>query len=243
VTTTLDRKAFNASVHFMADLWNNNSKEWLDMNRDRYQAELRDPMKTLAEELRGPIGSLHGDFDGKPKISRINNDIRFARGRPLYKEHMWISFGAGKSELFAVVYREGWTACVTVGSPKREELDGWRRNLIDHHSLWKRWASVVGFPHKMVLSVGDSYKKALYDDTPEDVEDIVQAKLVYIYKPYLKRLPTDPVGWLADEMAALAPVYLMMTVPPAGLERAIGELVSIPPLGPKSAAVFQALGG
>jgi hypothetical protein len=243
MTTRLDRKTMEASIRFMAEIWKNNSKEWLDMNRDRYQAHLREPLKELAETLRGPIGSLYGDFDGKPKISRINNDIRFSRGKPLYKQHMWISFGTGNAELFAVVCGSGWTACVTTGSQKREELDGWRRNLIDHNDLWGRWAKSSGFPQRIAVSVEGNYKRLLYDDSPSEIEELIQAKRLYIYPHYVKRLPSEPFGWLVDEMAALAPVYLMMTVPSAGLAQAIEELVSVPPLGPKSAAVFEALGG
>lgn len=239
----LNKKTMEASIRFMADIWENNSKEWLDMNRERYLAELREPMKELAETLRGPIGALHGEFDGKPKISRINNDIRFSRGMPLYKQHMWIAFGSGTAELFSVVCGSGWTACVTTGSQKRDELENWRRNLIDHHDLWETWTEADGYMKRFMVSVDGEYKRPLYDDIPEDVEELVQAKRLYIYPKYVKRLPSDPIGWLVDEMAALAPLYLMMVVPPAGIVRAIRDLVSAPPMGPRSAAVFEAFGG
>jgi len=62
---------------FLAELEKNNSKVWFDENRKRYEQFVRQPIKSLAEALDDPVSLIMTEFDGKSKISRINNDIRF----------------------------------------------------------------------------------------------------------------------------------------------------------------------
>jgi uncharacterized protein (TIGR02453 family) len=239
------KSRLEASVSFMADLQKNNVKEWFDSNRDRYTADLRDPLKELAHELTGPVSTLMADFSGNVKISRINNDVRFHPDKPPYKRHMWLSFGGREvADPFASVGEEGWSTGIMISAQKREGLDSWRRNLIENTAVWQNWSNAVEWSKELRVWTGDSYKRPLYDNIPEAVYTLVQAKALVIYRKNRERLPADPVVWFADGVAVMLPLYLMATSPPKHLGKRLDELNEmIPPLGPMSREVFEAVKG
>ncbi|MDP8241176.1 MAG: DUF2461 domain-containing protein [Candidatus Hatepunaea meridiana] len=171
------------SFKFMADLWNNNNKQWFTDNRRRYEETVRLPLKSLAEALAEPVASILPEFTGKPKMSRINNDIRFSLNKPPYKEHIWISFGKVKgscADIFVAIGRNGWAAGCGIGAPKQEQLDGWRKNLLEHRDVWRRYAQAAGMGEKIGIYINNSYKKPLFPDIPDDLMQLVQAKSVWL---------------------------------------------------------------
>jgi uncharacterized protein (TIGR02453 family) len=93
------------TFQFFKDLARHNSKEWMDANRERYQAALVQPFRRLLEELAPAALKLDSRFDtcGRtgPNFSRINRDIRFAKDKTLYKTQMYLKFSVpapGKRE-------------------------------------------------------------------------------------------------------------------------------------------------
>ena len=93
------------TFQFFKDLSRQNRKEWMDANRDRYQAAIVQPFRRLLEELAPRALELDSRFDTSgrtgPNFSRINRDIRFAKDKTLYKTHMYLKFSVpapGKRE-------------------------------------------------------------------------------------------------------------------------------------------------
>ncbi len=84
------------TFQFLKDLGRHNRKEWMDANRDRYQAALVQPFRRLLEELAPAALELDSRFDTTGRtganFSRINRDIRFAKDKTLYKTHMYLKF-------------------------------------------------------------------------------------------------------------------------------------------------------
>jgi len=84
------------TFQFFRDLSRHNCKEWMDANRDRYQAALVQPLRRLLEELAPAALELDSRFDTSGRtganFSRINRDIRFAKDKTLYKTHMYLKF-------------------------------------------------------------------------------------------------------------------------------------------------------
>lgn len=83
---------------FLEDLSKNNSKEWMDKNRSRYEEsksvliEVFDP---ILEELK-LIDPRIVQPNARKSLSRINNNLMFHPDRPTYKDHMGLGFGYGK---------------------------------------------------------------------------------------------------------------------------------------------------
>jgi uncharacterized protein (TIGR02453 family) len=84
------------TFRFFKDLVWNNSKAWMDANRQRYQSSLVQPFRRLLEELSSDVLKLDSRFDvsGRtgPNFSRINRDIRFAKDKTPYKTQMYLKF-------------------------------------------------------------------------------------------------------------------------------------------------------
>ena len=93
------------TFQFFKDLGRHNNKEWMDANRERYQAAVVQPFRRLLEETASAVLKLDARFDTSgrtgPNFSRINRDIRFAKDKTLYKTHMYLKFSVpapGKRE-------------------------------------------------------------------------------------------------------------------------------------------------
>ncbi len=79
--------------HFLEELQKNNSKEWMDQNRKWYQ-NLRDQFITWLNALDHSLAAIDDNYyptPGRKGINRINNNLMFHPGKPVYKDH----FGAG----------------------------------------------------------------------------------------------------------------------------------------------------
>ena len=93
------------TFQFFKDLGRHNRKEWMEANRDRYQTAIVQPFRCLLEELTPMALELDSRFDTSGRtganFSRINRDIRFAKDKTLYKNHMYLRFSVpppGKRE-------------------------------------------------------------------------------------------------------------------------------------------------
>lgn len=70
---------------FFAELHLDNSKEFWEANKERYQANVRGPLEALATELEGAFGEWH--------VFRPYRDLRFTKDKRPYKERAAIQFG------------------------------------------------------------------------------------------------------------------------------------------------------
>ncbi|MBD3233373.1 MAG: DUF2461 family protein [candidate division Zixibacteria bacterium] len=233
------------TFQFMADLWDNNNKNWFNQNRERYVEHVREPMKELADSLIAPVSAFLPDFNGKPKISRINADIRFNPKKKPYKEHVWISFyeeGQPISELFVYIGRNGWGAGVGAGARKREELDTWRENLLTHTDHWRNYAKAIGLGKNIMAHTGDPYKKPLYDDIPEDVYEEVQAKNIWIVDNGIRRKQKPAADDFFERLCIFLPTYFFQTLPGKKLLTRLKDLGTTPKAPtPKVEKVWKAV--
>jgi uncharacterized protein (TIGR02453 family) len=89
------------TFQFFRDLKRHNHKDWMDANRERYQAAVVQPLKKLLEEMAPAVLHLDHRFETTGRrganLSRINRDIRFARDKTLYHTHMYLKFAASLS--------------------------------------------------------------------------------------------------------------------------------------------------
>ncbi len=117
---------------FLRDLRTNNSKEWMDENRDRYETakeywidQCQSILNTLAEH-----DSKYGKITPKSTIGKINNNLMYHPEKPTYKDYFscepskelkdgpsfYIHMGPGQSFIAGGFYR-----------PDKEKLDSIRK--------------------------------------------------------------------------------------------------------------------
>ena len=74
---------------FLRDIKSNNSKEWMDENRENYQLakenilEVAELLLANISKFDGNISALH--LDPKKCITRLNRDLRFSKDKTPYK--------------------------------------------------------------------------------------------------------------------------------------------------------------
>ena len=82
------------------DLKSHRDKSWFDANRKRYESNLLEPLRAAVTYVGPRLQEVVPDMEIRPQVNktltRINRDMRFARGQSAYKDNM-----------LALFYREG----------------------------------------------------------------------------------------------------------------------------------------
>ena len=83
---------------FLAELRRHNDRVWFNANKDRYHADVRDPMLEFIGSIAAPLAriSRHIVVDPRPSggsLMRIYRDTRFSRDKTPYKTNVGIHFG------------------------------------------------------------------------------------------------------------------------------------------------------
>jgi uncharacterized protein (TIGR02453 family) len=83
-----------AFFKFFEQLAKNNNKEWFDKNRSTYETEVKAPFKKFVGLIQSELAKDHPEFLREPSkaIFRINRDIRFAKDKSPYKDHVGALF-------------------------------------------------------------------------------------------------------------------------------------------------------
>jgi len=109
------------ALDWFARLEADNSKAYFDATRPEWQAQVRDPLERLLEELAVDLG-------GTVKVFRQNRDIRFSKDTSPYKTN---TFGAvhlpgGVSGLYVSISAEGLHAGSGYYQMARDQLERYR---------------------------------------------------------------------------------------------------------------------
>jgi uncharacterized protein (TIGR02453 family) len=122
------------TFRFFRDLSRNNRKPWMDENRDRYRAQVVEPLRRLLDALTPAIRRLHPEFSvggrSGENFSRINRDIRFANDKTPYRPQMYLFFsragspGRSGGQLYAGVSADAVTIGFRIYYESRESTLG-----------------------------------------------------------------------------------------------------------------------
>lgn len=77
-------------VSFFKELKENNTREWFDTNRKRYEQAIKKPLYAFVDEMIGRINAEEPDviLQAKEAVTRINRDIRFSPDKTPYNTHI-----------------------------------------------------------------------------------------------------------------------------------------------------------
>ncbi|HKD00507.1 MAG TPA: TIGR02453 family protein [Methylomirabilota bacterium] len=142
---------------FLGELRRHNNREWFNENKDRYLAEVRDPMLALIGSLAPELARLsrHISVDPRPNggsLMRIYRDTRFSRDKTPYKTNVGIHFGLKAARDFETPgyylhLEPGW---VFMGAglwhPGADALRAVREAIVRDPRGWKQ-ARRVGLSH------------------------------------------------------------------------------------------------
>ena len=134
----IPREAFT----FFEGLASHNNREWFQANKETYERACRAPMQSLLAELAPTYGS--------GKLTRINRDMRFARGQAPYKT--FIASGVG-SRYYVSLSKDGLYIGTGIYMPDGPTLRRLREAIADEAS-GRKVASIVAALRRKKYSVG-----------------------------------------------------------------------------------------
>lgn len=111
-----------AALEFLRELEDNNDRDWFRANRQRYDRDLLEPARRLADQLA---------HLGKPHFFRPYNDLRFRPGPPL-KEQLGVAIGYGGSGGFYFeLSLDGFLVAAGMHRPASDQLERFRAAIDD----------------------------------------------------------------------------------------------------------------
>lgn len=186
---------------FLTDLEKNNSRDWFEANKHKYEETVREPALEYIEAMAPHLARISGSFIASPKkvggsLMRVYRDVRFGKDKTPYKTNIGIQFRhvAGKDVHAPGFYMHIERSEIFVGAgiwrPDSTTINNMRMAMDESPADWKKIKNKV-LKEGFALH-GDSLKKAPRGYDPEHplIEDLRRKDFIVIQN--LKRtLVTD----------------------------------------------------
>ncbi|MCY7292840.1 MAG: DUF2461 domain-containing protein [Ferruginibacter sp.] len=140
------------TLQFLTELKKNNTKEWFDANRKRYESSKED-VQNITGELIKAIG-VHDEDIAQLQVKectfRINRDVRFSKNKAPYKSNISAIFSKGGKKADTAgfyLHIEPGAAFVAAGywSPEAKKLASVRQEIDYNLVEWKKILSSKKF--------------------------------------------------------------------------------------------------
>jgi uncharacterized protein (TIGR02453 family) len=141
---------------FLAGLAENNNKQWFDEHRPEYETEVLGPIKAFVGELGPIVHMLNEEIETEPRvgrtISRINNDVRFHKNRPLYRPFIYVGFPHRRQKwsnsalLYAGIHPGGVSVGFYPGGHKELRAGPIQETIKKNLRLFQRYLDERGIP-------------------------------------------------------------------------------------------------
>ena len=136
---------------FLAELQENNDREWFQANKERYESDVRDQLVAFVADFAGPLRKIspHMVADPRPtggSIFRIYRDVRFSKDKSPYKTQAAAHF---RHEVGKEVHGPGYYIHLAPGEvfagagmwhPEAATLGKVRDAMVAHPKRWKQAA-------------------------------------------------------------------------------------------------------
>ena len=208
-----------ATFRFLGDLEANNSREWFQANKDRYESDVREPALAFIADFGPRLRKVSKHFVADPRkvggsLFRIHRDTRFSRDKTPYKTHVGIQF---RHELGKDAHAPGFYLGIDtkaihagVGSwhPDSETLAKFRESIVENPAGWKRARNNRRFRARFEMT-GESLKRHPRGFDPEHplIEDIKRKDFIGMTKVSRKFVTgpdlIDAYGQLCSDGASL----------------------------------------
>ena len=185
------RAHFSPAVFkFLSDLKRNNTREWFQASKQRYEEEVREPARQFIVDFAPQLRKLSPHFLADPRpvggsLFRIYRDIRFSKDKSPYKTHTGIHFkhAAGKDVhtpgFYLHLEPRNVFAGIGIWHPDGATLAKIRTGIAADPARWRRVRDGKRFRQRYELS-GDSLKRPPrgYDPDHPFIEDLMRKDFV-----------------------------------------------------------------
>lgn len=153
------------TVDFLWGVRFNNSREWLNENKQEYQSQVQGPMRELANEVYEQMKQRYPDMMLQLHISRIYRDARRLFGRGPLKEDLWFSVFGPRDvrywgpEFFFDITPEGWGYGMGVWSADSAAMKRYREDILSGNPKIQKLAENLEKQDKLKLC-GEDFAKS-----------------------------------------------------------------------------------
>jgi uncharacterized protein (TIGR02453 family) len=179
-----------ALMKFLKELRANNSREWFEANRSRYEALMLEPALEFIEAFAPRLRKISPNFVASARRSggslfRIHRDVRFSKDKTPYKTHLGIQFRHKQGKdvhspgFYLHIEPGGSFVGAGIWHPDSATLRKIRDAIVDDPAAWKKSAYGKRFADVYRLE-GDSLKRppAGYDRDHPLVEDLMRKDFI-----------------------------------------------------------------
>jgi uncharacterized protein (TIGR02453 family) len=197
---------FGPALRFLEALAENNNRAWFESNKDRYDADVREPARVFVRLMAPRLQKISRAFVADDRkvggsIMRVHKDVRFAKDKSPYKTNLGIQFRhrTGKDVhapgLYVHVQPGRMFLCAGMWHPEPDALHAIRvaiaashqkwRKIVDDEALTQNWRqageSLKRPPRGFVAEhpgIGDIKRTDFIVDMPLSLADVKSPKLV-----------------------------------------------------------------
>ncbi len=202
---------------FLVGIRFNNNKEWFGEHKEMYRQNVHMPISELAEDIYSRMHKAYPDFEERPKISRVNRDIRFSKNKNPYKECKWFFLRAdGKPDIvysrptFFFEMSPDWWRYGFFFAPNPAGMQAYRKRIDAHPAEMKKIIDIYNSQNVFEMS-GENYKRIFNKELGPCLTDWYQKKYLdfvsmhgYSEKIFYKAALADKIF---NDFKTVYPIY------------------------------------
>ena len=199
---------------FLRDLADNNDRTWFDANKERYEADVREPALDFIQDFADRLMKISPHFSADPRkqggsLFRIHRDTRFSKDKTPYKTHTGMQFRhvATQGDVHApgfYLHIEPGACWAGVGlwQPSTDRARMIRQAIHDDPGAWRRATTGARFTARWELMDGDPLVRVPKEFDPDHpyADDLRRRSFVAATKLTQKAMTSDD---FVDEYATL----------------------------------------
>jgi uncharacterized protein (TIGR02453 family) len=197
---------------FLNDLEDNNNREWFNANKERYEADLKEPFLQFISDAGPRLGKISPNLVADPRpvggsLFRIYRDVRFSKDKSPYKTHAGAHFPLGGKGVHGPGYYLHLEPgqCFVAGGlwmPDPDALRSIRQAISDDPGAWAKARGTLDHPE-------DALKRPPQGFDPEHpmIEDIKRKSFTASSRLTQKQvLAADLMSTFIDRCKEIAPM-------------------------------------
>lgn len=181
-----------ATVKFLAELSDNNNRDWFNENKTRYEEEVLDVALRFIQSMQDPLADFAPHFTAIPKrmggsLMRVYRDTRFSKNKTPYKTNVGIQF---RHEQARDVHAPGYYLHIDpdqvflgagMWRPAADALRGIRERIAVKPAEWQRARDDQGFQRHFHLG-GESLTRPPrgFDKEHPQIDDIKRKDFIAV---------------------------------------------------------------
>ena len=181
-----------ATVTFLAELRDNNNRDWFNENKTRYEEEVLDVALRFIQSMQDPLAEFAPHFTAIPKrmggsLMRVYRDTRFSKNKTPYKTNVGIQF---RHEQARDVHAPGYYVHIDpdqvflgagMWRPAPDALLGIRERIAAKPAEWQRARDDRGFRRHFQLG-GETLTRPPrgFDKAHPQIEDIKRKDFIAV---------------------------------------------------------------